>query len=116
MQMAIMSAMGRNGSASLVPLLLERVRDLAANPELAQAAAASLGDMPVETALTALLKEWGEINKKRYKETAYPLVSSALQASAQKMTGTTYTTVVDFEIWWARNSRQYTASASAVKK
>jgi len=116
MQMAIMSAMGRNGSGSLVPLLLERVRDLAANPELAESAAAALGDMAVETALTALLKEWGELNKKRFKETAYPIVTSTLQASARKMTGTVYTTVGEFEIWWARNSHQFTAAATGVRK
>jgi hypothetical protein len=116
MQMAIMSAMGRNGSGSLVPLLLDRVRDLAANPELAESAAAALGDMAVETALTAHLKEWGELNKKRFKETAYPVVTTALQASARKMTGTTCVTVAEFEIWWAKNSHQFTAAATGVRK
>jgi HEAT repeat protein len=116
MQMAIMSAMGRNGSGSLVPLLIERVRDLSANPELAQAAATALGDMAVETALTPLLKEWGDLNRKRYKETAYPAVTTTLQASARKMSGTTCGTVAEFEIWWARNSQQFAASAGGGKK
>jgi len=115
-QMAIMSAMGRNGSGSLVPLLLERVRDLAANPELADSAAAALGDMPAETALPALLKEWGELNRKRFKETAFPTVTTTLQASARKMTGTTCVTIAEFETWWTRNAQQYAASANAVKK
>lgn len=115
MQMAIMAAMGKNGGASLVPILLERVRDLAANPELALAAAAALGDMPVENALTGLLKEWSELSRKRFKETAYPIVSTALQKSAQMMTGTTCLTVAEFEIWWARNAYQFAAAGSPKK-
>jgi len=113
MQMAIMAAMGRNGSAALVPILIERVRDLAANPELAQSAAAALGDMAAEVALPALLKEWADLSRKRYKETAYPMVTTSLQLSAQKMTGTTLLTVAEFETWWARNAQQFAASASA---
>jgi len=116
MQMAIMSAMGRNGSASLVPLLLERVRDLAANPELAESAAAALGEMAAETALADLLRVWGELNKKRFKETAFPIVTTTLQASARKMTGTTFSTVAEFEMWWAKNAAQFSASATGAKK
>jgi hypothetical protein len=81
------------------------VRDLSANPELAQAAAAALGQMPVEHALPAMLKEWADLNKKRFKETAYPIVTTALLASAQKMTGALGTTVADFELWWSRELR-----------
>ncbi len=114
MQMTLVTAMGRNGSASLVPFLIERVHDLSANPELAQAAAAALGAMPVESALPALLKEWAELNKKRYKETSYPMVTTALLQSAQKMTGAIGMTVADFEIWWARNSREYVTKKQTV--
>jgi hypothetical protein len=110
MHMSLVAAMGRNGSASLVPYLIERVHDLSANPDIAQAAAAALGAMPVESALPALLKEWSDLNKKRFKETAFPIVSSTLQSSAQKMTGTICVTVADFEIWWSRNSKQYAAA------
>jgi hypothetical protein len=109
MQMTLVAAMGKNGSASLVPILLERVRDLSASPELAQAAATAIGNMPVEHALPAMLKEWADLNKKRFKETAYPIVTTALLASAQKMTGAIGTTVADFELWWSRNSAQYPA-------
>jgi len=115
-QMAIMAAMGRNGSGSLVPVLLERVRDLAADPDLATSAAIALGDMAAETALPALLKEWGDLNRKRFKETAFPNVTTALQTSARKMTATSYVTVAEFETWWAQNAQQFAASANAVKK
>lgn len=115
MQIALLSAMGKNGSATLAPLLLERVRDLAANPDLAVAAAVALGDMPVENALSALLREWSELSKKRYKETAFPAVSTALQHAAQRMTGTVCLTVADFELWWARYGHEY-ADAANVKK
>jgi hypothetical protein len=107
MQMALIAAMGRNGSASLVPFMIEKLHDLAANPDFAQASATALASMPVEVALPAMLKEWSDLNKKRYKEPGFGVVTTTLQASAQKMTGTLGMTVADFEVWWARNSQQY---------
>ena len=116
MQMVILSAMGRNGSEYLVPILLERIRDLSANPQVAQTAAAAFGSMPAEVAVAPLLKEWGELNRKRYKETAYPTVVNAILASVQKLTGQGYTTAAEFEIWWGRHSTQFANSAGGAKK
>jgi hypothetical protein len=116
MQLIIVAAMGRNGHESMVPILLERLRDLSANPEVAQTAALAFGNMPIEVALPPLLKEWGELNRKRFKETNYPMVVAAILTSVQKLTGQGYRTAPEFEIWWARNAHEFANSAGSAKK
>jgi hypothetical protein len=116
MQLIIVAAMGRNGHESIVPILIERLRDLSANPEVAQTAAAAFGNMPIEVALPPLLKEWGELNRKRFKEANYPMVAGTILTSVQKLTGQGYRTTAEFEIWWARNSHEFANSAGSAKK
>jgi hypothetical protein len=106
--MAIMSAMGRNGSGSLVPLLLEAGAGPGGEPGISPPPAAiALGDMAAETALCpALLKEWGDLNRKRFKETAFPETSrTALQTSARIDDGDHLRQPTpNSKTWWAQNA------------